>query len=185
MFSEEQINGYKNTHPSPELRERIMTSLEENGKKPFYLRMNFARYGAVAAAFAVVIISLFLVFGKGDADLVYEGEPILSPTEVTVTGVTVPVGARSAAVEGVTFELENRGKCTVKADCGELCAVFGGKAVTAEAGEEITVKGDAELIWNPCTSEDAVCRLTVAKGDELTVYEVRYDSRANTYTVSP
>lgn len=185
MFSEDQINSYKSTRPSAGLRERIRSTIETEDKKPFYLRVNFARYGAIAAALVVVLTATIILFGRGDAVITYDGVSISAPTKVTLSDGVMPLSTRSLSVEGVAFDLENRGKCTVRVDCGELYVSFGDESLTAKAGDTVTVKGEARLIWNPCTSEDTICRLTVTKGDDVTIYEVTFDSETDTYTVSP
>ncbi|MBQ8830705.1 MAG: hypothetical protein IJ017_03815 [Oscillospiraceae bacterium] len=138
MFSNEQVNAYKNITAPEEMREKVLSSVGTKKKS----RTAAYRYAGLAACL-VVIIALSLVFSSmGGATTIYTDGQVITENGVPVYSAVSAMSARG--VFGIELEAELEGKTVISSADGTVY-------VYDENGELTEGETDAEkvsIIWD-------------------------------------
>ena len=114
MFSEEQVEAYKNITAPEEMRSRVLNSVGTQKKKS---RSAVYRYAGLAACL-VLIIALSLVFTSQGGVTIYSDGQVITEDGVPVYSAVSAMSARG--MFGIELEAELDGKTVISASEGNV-----------------------------------------------------------------
>lgn len=168
MFNDKVRAEYQSVKAPEELYERILNTDRPGEKKAVVIP--FRRYAALAAAFAVIVCSVFILTGRSAAPDIYLGSERLTG-EITLTsenndGIML---ARTGREIGCEMTLHLKKNTIVSAVNGILLS---------DAGEVILAEGEEKSF-----SEPLQCKWLVPDADREMTYTLSLSDKKGTYNI--
>ncbi len=166
MFSEKQINAYKNISAPNELRSKVMSA--SAGKKRFSIMHTVSAVAAVAACFAL-IAAVVLTMQSPTPEIVCNGQVL--EESVLFYDISPASDMRASPVFSVPFEFILGSDTNISVSYGRMILSDG----TSVDGAELC--GDVSLWWEIPRSEDIpTCEMELTVDNCITVITLTFDN---------
>lgn len=169
MFDGKQKEVYSAVKAPPELRERILTSADNEKNNQALFKTQFSRVLAAAACIVLVAVSVFTVFTGNRFEASVDGSVISENSSITVDGFgSSPIAlARSFAQAEVTLSLTLGSDALITVDSGSFDVAGEDENLT-----EYTAEDDIEIIWR--TSGMQKSEMTIDYGRKTCMLILEY-----------
>lgn len=170
MFDGKQKEAYSAVKAPEELRERVLSSADDNKNSQMLFKTQLSRILAAAACIALVAVAVFTVFSGNRFEASVNGSVIGENSSIAVeyNGKSPVVLARAFNEAEVNLTLTLGSDALITVDSGSFDVVGGEKNLT-----EYTAENDVEIIWRSSGMQKS--EMTVDYGRKTCVLVLEYN----------